>query len=190
MRKWKYPTRAINTLMLISLSLLIFGCSNKTIVESDLGLNSAPDWVNEGTQYLNNNKGKLFHGVGEAAPMGDISLQKSTADNRARAEIARILSSMLDIASQDYSAAAGTGKDAVNQQSVSREIKNLTRMNLSGAKIIGRWKDEKTGTIYSLAELDMKYVKQILATTTNMNQDLQRYLGAHADNTFDRLSSK
>ena len=190
MRKWKYSNKITPTLMLLSISLLIFGCSSKTVVESDLGMSGAPDWVNEGTQYLNNNEGKLFHGVGEAPIMGDVSLQKSTADNRARAELARILSSWLDVASQDYTAASGTGKDAISQQSVSREIKNLSKINLSGAKIIGRWKNKKTGTLYSIAELDMKYVKQILETVKSLNQDLKQYLTEHADNIFDKVSSK
>ncbi len=190
MRKWKHSINATAPLILLAISMLVSGCSSKSVVESDLGISDAPDWVNEGTQYLNNNEGKLFHGVGEAPTMGDTSLQKSTADNRARAELSRILSSMLDIASQDYTAASGSGKDAVSQQSVSREIKSLTKMNLSGAKIIGRWKDDKTGTIYSLAELDMKYVKQILDTARHMNKDLQQYLISHADNTFDKASSK
>ncbi len=191
MRIWKYSTQVSNTLMLLSVSLLIFACSSsKTTVESDLDMGHAPDWVNEGTQYLNNNEGRLFHGVGEAPVMGDASLQKSTADNRARAEVARILSSWLDVASKDYTAASGSGKDAVSQQSVSREISNLTKMNLSGAKIIGRWKDKKTGSIYSIAELDMKYVKTVLETVQNMNKDLRLYIDKHADNTFDNVSKK
>jgi len=190
MQQWKYSKQITIPLMLLSLSLLIFGCSSKTVVESDLGISGAPDWVNEGTQYLNNNEGKLFHGVGQAPMVGDASLQKSTADNRARAELARILSSMLNVASQDYTAASGSGKDAVSQQSVSREIKNLSQLNLAGAKIIGRWKDDKNGTIYSIAELDMKYVKQTLETAKNMNKDLQQYLTSNANNIFDKVSSK
>ncbi|VAX12869.1 hypothetical protein MNBD_GAMMA24-1358 [hydrothermal vent metagenome] len=190
MRKWHYSNQVIKTLILASVSLLIFGCSGKTLVESDLGMSDAPDWVNQGTQYLNNNKGRLFHGVGEAPVMGDVSLQKSTADNRARAEVARILSSYLDVASQDYGAASGSGKDATAQQSVSREIKNLTKINLSGARIIGRWKDKKTGTIYSLAELDMKYVKQVMKNVRDMNQDLQRYINNNAENIFDKVSTR
>lgn len=186
MQKQQPSIRLISTLLL-SLALLTAGCSSKTVVESDLGINDAPDWVNEGTQYLNNNEGRLFHGVGEAPTMGDESLQKSTADNRARAEVARILSSWMDIISQDYTAASGSGKDTVTQQSISREIKNLTKMNLSGAKIIGRWKNKKTGTIYSLAELDMKYIKKVIETARHMNQDLQRYINSRAENIFDQV---
>ncbi len=190
MFKRHYSTQVLKALMLAGFSLLIFGCSGKTLVESDLGMSGAPDWVNQGTQYLNNNKGRLFHGVGEAPVMGDVSLQKSTADNRARAEVARILSSYLDVASHDYGTASGTGKNATNQQSVSREIQNISKINLSGARIIGRWKDKKTGTIYSLAELDMKYVNEVIKNVNHMNQNLQRYINKHANNIFDKVLAR
>ena len=132
--------------------LLLAGCSSKTEVESDLRIEDAPDWVNEGNQMLNDRDGRLFHGIGSAPPMGDLSLQKTTADDRARAELARIFSSYLKVVSNDYSASAGTGDEQLNEQAVTRQIDSLTQINLTGAKIIGRWRDEDTGTIWSLAE--------------------------------------
>jgi len=33
---------------------------------------------------------------------------------------------------------------------VSRQIKNLSKVNLSGAKIIGSWRSPKTNIIYSM----------------------------------------
>ena len=170
--------------------LLLVACSSKTVVESDLGISGAPDWVNEGTQYLNDKGGRLFHGVGQAPVMGDASLQLSTADNRARAEVARILSSYLDVVSDDYSAASGSGENAANRQSVSREIRNLTKVNLSGVRIIGHWKHEKTQTIYAIAELDLDKVKQTTGMVDTMNGDLKRYITDHSDNIFDSVSKE
>ncbi len=174
--------------VLLGIAMLLGACAGKTTVESDLGISGAPDWVNEGTQYLNDKGGRLFHGVGGAPAMGDASLQKSTADNRARAEVARILSSYMDVASQDYTAASGSNADAVSQQTVSRQIKNLSKINLSGVKIIGRWKNDETGIIYSIAELDMVQMKKTLNMVNDMNRDLRRYIGRNADTIFDRVS--
>ncbi len=175
-------------LWLFIATLLLSACGGKTMVESDLGIKGAPDWVNEGTQYLNDRKGRLFHGVGQAADMGNASLQVSTADNRARAEVARILTSYLDVVSNDYTSASGDGKQSVSQESVSRQISNLTRINLSGVRIIGHWKDEKTGTVYAIAELNLDNVKNTLALVKDMNSDLKRYISEHGDNTFDKIS--
>jgi len=172
------------------IALAISACSSTTEVESDLGIKGAPDWVNEGTNILNNKDGRLFHGVGSSSPMGDMSLQKSVADDRARAEVARVLSSYMDVVSNDYLAAAKAGGANVAEEAVSRQIKATTKVNLTGAKIIGSWRDPKTNIIYSIAELDMKHVKSTLAGTQDMNEDLKRYIETSADNIFDRVAKE
>lgn len=183
------------------LSMLLFAvaisaCSSTTQVESDLGIKGAPDWVNKGTNILNDKDGRLFHGVGSASPMGDMALQKSAADDRARAEVARVLSSYMDVVSSDYLSSAKSGPSAnaggasVAEESVSRQIKALTKVNLAGARIIGNWRDPKSNIIYSIAELDMKHVKSTLAGTRDMNDDLRRYIETSADNIFDRVAKE
>lgn len=166
--------------------LMLAGCSSKTMVESDLGVKGAPDWVNEGTQILNDKGGRLFHGIGQAPLMGDESLQISTADNRARAEVARILSSFIDVANKDYGSATGAGGEMVSQQSISRQIESLTKTNLSGCEIIGHWRDKKSGNIYSIAELDLEQVKRIVAANQQMNQGFGVFLETEGNNIFDR----
>ena len=179
-----------NWFLLATTFLLLSACGGKTMVESDLGISGAPDWVNEGTQYLNDKNGRLFHGVGQAPVMGDESLQKTTADNRARAEVARILTSYLDVVSNDYTAASGSGETAISQQAVSRQIRNLSKVNLSGVKIIGRWRNDKDDTIFSIAELDLEQVKRTTSMVDDMNTDLKRYITDHSNNIFDQVSQE
>ena len=157
-------------------------------VESDLHIDGAPDWVNEGNQMLKDRDGRLFHGIGSAPPMGNLSLQKTTADDRARAELARIFSSYMKVASNDYSAAAGSGDEQLSEQAVTRQIDSLTQINLSGAKIIGRWRDEDAGTIWSLAELDIKHVKKTIDTALEMSPALRDFLAREGDSIFDRMT--
>ncbi len=179
-----------NFLAVFSVLVLLAGCSGKTVVESDLGLDDAPDWVNEGSQALNDRDGRLFHGVGQAPNMGDPSLQISVADNRARAEIARVVSTYVDYAANDYLASSAVDNDRETAQSVSQQLKNSTRANLSGARIIAHWKDEKSKIVYSLAELDMKQIKKTVAAAEDMNESVKRYLDTNADNIFDRLAQE
>jgi hypothetical protein len=174
-----------------SLALVLAACGgSKTVVESDLGIKGAPDWVNKGTQAVNDKDGRLFHGVGSSPVLGDEALQRSTADDRARAEVARMLSTYIDAVSNDFSAASGTGSYAAADQSVSRQIKAVTKQNLAGSKIIGRWKDSRTSMVYSIAELDFKTVKTTLEGANGMNDDLKRYLGRNADNIFDKVTGE
>jgi hypothetical protein len=112
-------TQPINfSFLFLALVLTLGACSSKTSIESDMGLSHAPDWVNEGTQAVNDDGGQLIHGVGMAPAMGDVSLQKATADNRARAEIARVLSTYVDAVIRDYTASTGSETDL----NVEREI--------------------------------------------------------------------
>ena len=180
--------RGLQWLVLLMLVVALAACSGKTKVESDLRIKGAPDWINEGTNILNDKGGRLFHGVGSSPAMGDDSLQRTTADGRARAEVARVLSSYMDVLSKDYIGSAQSGDEQMTEQSVSRQINALTKVNLTGAKIIGRWKDKRTNMVYSLAELDMKQVKKTMANVDGMNQGLRDYINAKGDNIFDSMS--
>ena len=175
----------------LALALVLGACGGgKTVVESDLGIKGAPDWVNKGSSVLNDRDGRLFHGVGSSPAMGDESLQRSTADDRARAEVARMLSTYMDVVSNDYVAASGAGANASSEQAVSRQIKAVTRLNLSGSKIIGRWKDARTNTVYSISELDLKHIKSTMQGSKEMNEDLRRYIDSNAENIFDKVSAQ
>ena len=132
----------------------LVGCSNnsdQTQIESSLNLNNAPDWVNIGTQTVENDDGRLLHGVGMATVLADESLQKSVADNRALAEVARTLSNTVSTLQNEL---LTSNEEQVNAQ-IKREINAKSQTALNGAKIIGRWKDPDSGTVYSFAELDL-----------------------------------
>ena len=186
----KISRNLVVMLSAVLVTIAITACSGKTEVESDLGIKGAPDWVNKGTNILNNKDGRLFHGVGSASPMSDMALQKSVADDRARAEVARVLSTYMDVVTSDYLSSAKSSGASVAEESVSRQIKSLSKVNLAGARIIGSWRDPKTNIIYSIAELDMKHVKSTLSGTRDMNADLKRYIEVSADNIFDRVAKE
>ncbi len=173
-------------ILALAATFVLGACSSRTLVESDLGIKGAPDWVNEGTQVLDDDGGRRFHGVGQAPELGDASLQISIADDRARSELAKILTSYLDVVSSDYTAAAGSVGDTVAEQAVSRQIRTLSQVNLSGARILGHWKDAKSGVVYSVAELNLKQVQTSLDAVQNMNEDLKTHIRDRGQNIFDR----
>ncbi len=178
---------ARTTALLLTLGLLV-ACSSRTVVESNLGIKGAPDWVNKGSQALNDQNGQLIHGIGSAPNMNDQSLQRSTADDRARTEVARVLNSFMHVVTQDYSASAGSGQDQQNTSNVSRQIQNITDQNVSGARIIAQWQDPKTGNVWSLAELNLKQVKDMVSGSKDMNAAFRDYFNSHADNVFDSMT--
>jgi len=125
----------------------------------------------------------VIQGVGMSVVLGDFSLQKSTADARARAEIARVLSSYVESTMSDFTASSGGQLDA----SIEREIKSKTTLALSGARILGHWKDKKSGDVYAFAELDMKEVDATLQAATAMSDGFQKYYSQKAASGFDRF---
>ena len=177
-------------LFLLTAFSLLTACSGPTRIESDLGIKGAPDWVNEGTQAVSDKSGRLIHGVGSAPDLGDPALQKATADNRARAEIARVLSSYLDVAMNDFlgnSGAVDQNGQATAEASVQQQINSLSHVVLNGSKIIGNWKDKRTNIVYSFAELDLKRVQDMVNANQAMSDDLKRYLTAQGDAVFDEF---
>ena len=177
----------IGTIAVVAL-LALAGCAGQTKLESDLGIKGAPDWVNKGTAYVSNDGGRLFHGVGSAGQMGDASLQRSVADDRARAELAKIFSAYMDVVATDYQSAAKAGGASAADEAVSRQIRALSQVNLAGAKVIARWIDPKQKVVWSIAEIDLKQVKDTAAAAPGMNGDLQRYVGTRAENVFDQVA--
>ncbi len=176
-------------LLLVTTLLVVTGCSSKnssTDIESDMGLKGAPAWVNNGTNAVSNEEGQLIHGVGSAPAMGDVSLQKATADNRARAEVARIMSTFIDSTLSDYSASNGEGFD----MSVEKTIKSSTKAALSGAVIIGSWRDTNSGDIYSFAELNLNTLETSISNADKINQSFKQYSEKNLEANFERFTKE
>lgn len=173
------------------LCAFVAACSGgATKIESDLGIKGAPDWVNEGTQAVSNKDGRLIQGVGSSPPLGDQSLQMSTADNRARAEIARVVSTYMDVLGNDYLASARQADGYVADASIQQQINSVSKVVLNGSRILGRWKDEETGVIYSFAELDLKKVQDIVKANQSMNEGLKVYLLDNSNVAFDKMAKE
>ena len=178
-----------NILLLVTVLLVATGCSSNkssTDIESDMGFKGAPAWVNNGTKTVSNENGQLIHGVGSAPAMGDISLQKATADNRARAEVARIMSTFIDSTLVDYSASNGEGFD----MSVEKTIKSSTKAALSGAVIIGSWRDINSGDIYSFAELNLNTLEASINNADKINQSFKQYTEKNLEANFERFTKE
>ncbi|WP_185962671.1 hypothetical protein [Thalassomonas sp. M1454] len=175
---------SLKILMATLLSIIITACSSSgTDIESDLDISGAPDWVNEGTTAVSDNDGKYLQGVGMSVPVHDESLQKSAADSRARAQIAQILSTFMDVSIDDYMANNGD----IGTTNIEREIKALSKTSLNGSKIMARWKDPETGNIYSFAELDLDKVEEMIKQSSSMNNELKLYLNETMNTKFDRF---
>lgn len=180
MNRFLFPSLLIATVVVLS------ACSSTTKIDSDLGIKGAPAWVNEGTQAVDNDDGQLLHGVGMAPAMGDSSLQKHTADQRARAAIASILQTYIDSTLTDYTASTGDSADL----NIEREIRSTTQLALSGAHILGHWKDQDTGDIYAFAELSLDAMDELIAKSDKLSTSFKQFYTQSSNANFDRFIQK
>lgn len=164
-----------NVISLLVSILLLAGCASEPKVDSDLGIAGAPDWVNEGTQAVENDDGRFIHGVGMSPVVGDLSLQKSTAANRARAEVAKVLSVSMSTLHADY--VASDGEEA--ESNLEREINSSTQLALNGVKIVGYWKDPRTRDIYAIAQLDVKKLEKSVKRAGRLSENFKKHFIKH-----------
>jgi hypothetical protein len=169
---------------------LLAACAGEPTLNASTDASGVPVWVNEGSNILTSKQGRHFHGVGSAPMLGDFSLQTVTADNRAKAEVARILASYMEIVSRDYIASGDADEAGFSGQDVSHQMRQLEKIRLDDVEVIGHWQDKDTKTVYAIAEVDMAAVRKALQAEAELNPGLKAYLKAKGDSIFDRISKE
>ncbi len=134
---------------------------------------SVPKWVDKGGGYMNEKDGKAFYGVGAVMGIRNEPLAKETADNRARADLAKYM-------------------DTYEEQNVERALKTFVSTHLSGVMVVDRWeKEDKTGkTIYSLAKLDLDKFKDQVGQMKDLNEAARDFVRKNAEKAFERLQQE
>lgn len=263
----KYLNTFKSVFSLLVLGSLLSGCVVEPVnyENNKVDIKGAPDWVNRGSTFTNTRDGRMFYGVSAVSLQGDMALQKSIAEDRAKAELVKVLAEYLEVVSDEYMGSARTrensGRDELNarqheeatvklikeatarqideaitrqfKESVSRQFKeevtrqikeasiretreaianqtefslqlddiitrqikeavarqlvNTAKNHVMGAKIVGSWRDVRTNSIWSVAELEMKQIKASMAGMTEMNNDLQKYFDQNTEIIFDRI---
>ena len=121
----------------------------------DLGAKGQPAWIDRGSAAIHGDGGRVFYGVGSAGAIRDPALLRGTADNRARAELARVFSTFTAALMQDHASSDGA-------QSVDQTVKTLAASSLDGVEIVDRYV-AADGTLYALAALDAARVVPAIA---------------------------
>ena len=176
-------------LLLATMALFLFACASNSTVDQTADASGVPLWVNEGSNILTSKEGRRFHGVGSAPALGDFSLQTSTADNRARQEIARILASYIEIVSRDFIATGDAAQAGFTEQTVARQMDNVSSIDLTGIRVAGHWQDEDSKVIYSIATVDMQQVREVITQSVNLNSGLRNFISREGDSIFDRIAT-
>lgn len=179
-------------LMLVS-ALALGACGG---VKKSPIANNAPEWVNKGTGAMKDKDGKqVFYGVGSVQGVRNIPMARTSADDRGRGEIAKIMNSYITSLTKDYMASitAGDMSKSSEEQMVSQTLKNFAKFTLHGSVPIDHWvdrSDPNSSIVYSLVKLDMAAVQASLAESKELDAKVRDYVKANAEKAFDELSAE
>lgn len=171
--------------LVLSALLLVSGCSRTP--EGDFA--QGPEWIYKGSGAFDVEKGKVFYGVGVASGIKNKALLISTADNRARAEIAKTLETYVAVLAKDYMASttAGDFSASSEEQHVEQALKTFSKTTLHGATIVDHWQDPEDKTMYALCELDMFTFKEALDNYKELDAQVRDYVRKNAEKMHGEL---
>jgi 3-deoxy-D-manno-octulosonic acid (KDO) 8-phosphate synthase len=156
----------------------------------------APAWVIKGSGAFKDAGESVFYGVGAVVGMNNKPLAVTSAENRARAEVAKVFQTYSASLMKDY-AASTTGGAAITadtptseEQHIEQTIKTFSAVTLSGVMIVDRWEDPNNATIYSLARLDLKAFEDQVKKMQELNANVKAYVKDNAERAFDDLATE
>lgn len=141
-----------------------------------------PEWVMKGSGAFGGEKGRVFYGVGSVSGIKNHALARTTADNRARSEIAKIFETYSASLMKDYMASttAGDMSASSEEQHVENAIKTFSAATLSGVQVVNHWV-APDGTWYALAELDLENFTDNLNKMNELNAQVRDYVRKNAE---------
>ena len=149
-----------------------------------------PDWIWKGSGAFDDAEmGKVFYGVGIVFGIKNEALARSTADDRARAEIAKTLEIYAAVLAKDYMAST-TADDmliSTEEQHVEQALKTFTKTTLHGAVIVDRWMDAEDGTFYSLCKLDLFAFNESLDKYKELDSKVRDYVRNNSEKLHKQL---
>jgi len=168
------------------LILVLVGCAGRSVK------NEEPEWDKKGNGAILDKEQQAFYGVGAVMGIANKPLAKSTADNRARAEIAKVFETYSASLMRDYAASttAGDFKKTSEEQNVEQTIKTFSANTLSGVMIIDHWTDPSDGALYSLARLDVDRFKENIQQARELNAAVRDFVKANAEKAFNQLEKE
>jgi len=173
-------SRITGCMAVIGLMLIIAGCGGP------------PTWVKKGSAAMNKKDDKAFYGVGSVVGVKNEPLAWDTAENRARAEIAKSFQTYSAYLMRDYAASTTAGDFTRNteEQNIERAIKTFSAVTLSGVRPVDRYKDKDSNTYYVLAKLDFRDMKDQLLQAKELNSEVRDFVRKNAERLFEKLEKE
>lgn len=152
----------------------------------DLRIHDAPNWVNDGSIFTSVKGERYFYGVGSSPVVGEAALQKAISKSRAESQLKRLITLWMDTAAESY---LSSGKSS-DEKAVKTQLKNIQKQVMEKAELAARWRDPRTGSLYSLSLLDMKTLKAVISESQEIDASLQKHLRILGNTIFAKAKKQ
>ena len=182
-------TIVLTGLCALSLASLLVACGGAS---RDFERAEQPEWINRQAGPVMEDGRRIFYAVGMVAGIRNTALARSTAENRARAEMQKFFDTYSATLMKDYQASttAGDMEASSEEQHVEQAVKTFSAGSLSGVAIVDRWRDRDTNTVYALARLDLEAVEDLVTKMKQLNPRIRDYVRQNAARVHDELRAE
>jgi len=182
-------------LVVVSVLQVFSGCTTTTTMPEKtrplVGDYQPPDWVNKGSgAFKDANDDKVFYGVGLADGMNNLSLQRTTADDRAIVNIATQIKSVVKRLKKDYESITARDKDTTERENVENAMKLLVEQTVSGAKIIDHWEHPGKNVLYALARVQFSKLQEQIETRKGLSDEAREEIKKKAEKIYEDMAEE
>ncbi len=177
-------------LLVISLVFMASCSSNKSVVNG--GADGRPEWTFKGAGAYTVDGKKVFRAVGISSDLGDESMTLTQSADDARKNLSFLMKTYVKALDESYKRSIKTGEmpHAQFEQDITHITEVMTKSKFSGAQIVDRWIDFKTGSVYTLLELDLGTVQNMIKSAEGISQQLIDTVGKRSEEAHERLNER
>jgi hypothetical protein len=162
---------------------LLAGCVAPMMVPDQ-----ATPWYLQSSGAYDTEDGKVFYGVGKAAPLQSHTLQRVSADNQARLEMARLLDRYSIALARTAAAADAGGPDGPDE--LAPVLKALVRQAMQQAIVTEHWADPQQGRLFALCRLNLVDFEAALKAQKELRADMRSVMERNLERVHTQLSQR
>jgi hypothetical protein len=150
----------------------------------------APNWVLQGcSAYWGDDGGARLCGVGDAKVGSNMSMARTKATSRGRAEISRTLETKVKSMIKDYQEQVTDGESEMTAEQFTTTTVLLSKSTLNGTSVMDTWYSP-TRQIYILVALDVESFSNSVKAMDEMSDKLRTFIEARAKKSFTELDDQ
>ncbi len=178
--------------LLLAISLVFLAsCGSKTVVVQGGG-DGRPAWTMKGAGAFTIEGRKVFRAVGLSSDLGDEGMTLNQSADDARKNLSFVMKTYVKALDESYKRSIKTGEmpKAQFEQDITHVSEVMTKSKFSGAQVVDRWVDPKTNSVYTLLELDLGAVQNMIKNAKGISQQLIDTVGKRSEEAHERLNEK